>query len=148
MEPVGVEPTIVHVAAFPIAYSPICNWWEGWESNPLTQRERIYSPPRLSDFAAYPYDLLIRRVYSKSYHWERALTQVIILQLPRISPEGVTLYIYTLFGCPSGARTQDTAVNSRMLVPTELRGNIKGFLFSYLIYYNIFFLKNQERFFA
>ena len=27
-------------------------------------------------------------------------------------------------GCPSGARTQDTAVNSRMLVPTELRGNI------------------------
>ena len=28
-------------------------------------------------------------------------------------------------GCPSGARTQDTAVNSRMLVPTELRGNIR-----------------------
>ena len=28
------------------------------------------------------------------------------------------------YGCPSGARTQDTAVNSRMLVPTELRGNI------------------------
>lgn len=30
-------------------------WWGGWESNPLTQRERIYSPPRLSDFAASPY---------------------------------------------------------------------------------------------
>ena len=29
------------------------------------------------------------------------------------------------YGCPSGARTQDTAVNSRMLVPTELRGNIR-----------------------
>lgn len=27
-------------------------WSEGWESNPLTQRERIYSPPRLSDCAA------------------------------------------------------------------------------------------------
>ena len=91
---------------------------------------------------------LIRRVHSKSCHSGRALTQVIILQLPSTTPEGVTLYICTLFGCPSGARTQDTAVNSRMLVPTELRGNIKGFLFSYLIYYNIFFLKNQERFFT
>lgn len=30
-------------------------WWEGWESNPLTQRERFYRPPRLSDFAALPY---------------------------------------------------------------------------------------------
>ena len=91
---------------------------------------------------------LIGRVHSKSCHSGRALTQVIILQLPPITPEGVTLYICTLFGCPSGARTQDTAVNSRMLVPTELRGNIKSFLFSYLIYYNIFFLKNQKRFFS
>ena len=30
-------------------------WWEGWESNPLTQGERFYRPPRLSDFAALPY---------------------------------------------------------------------------------------------
>ena len=27
-------------------------WSEGWELNPLTQREQIYSPPRLSDCAA------------------------------------------------------------------------------------------------
>ena len=90
--------------------------------------------------------MLIRRVYSKSYHWERALTQVIILQLPRISPEGVTLYIYTLFGCPSGARTQDTTVNSRMLVPTELKGNIKSFLFSYIYIITYFFIKIKKDF--
>ena len=33
----------------------IFRWSGGWDSNPLTQRERIYSPPRLSNFAAPRY---------------------------------------------------------------------------------------------
>ena len=58
-------------------------------------------------------------MYSKSYHWERALTQVIILQLPRISPEGVTLYLYTLFGDDSGIRTHITGVRGQFPKPLE-----------------------------
>ena len=49
----------------------------------------------------YPIKLLIRRVHSKSYHSGRALTQVIILQLPNTTPEGVTLCLCTLFNGPS-----------------------------------------------
>ena len=93
-----------------------------------------------------PILLLIGRVHSKSYHSGRALTQVIILQLPNTTPEGVTLYLCTLFGCPSGARTQDTAVNSRMLVPTELRGNIKVFYFLTLYIITYFFWKIKKDF--
>ena len=36
-------------------------WSERWDSNPLTQRERIYSPPRLSNFAALRNYLIIGR---------------------------------------------------------------------------------------
>ena len=47
-------------------------WWGGWESNPLTKKERIYSPPRLSDFAASPYSAvsrvsLLRHITAKNY---------------------------------------------------------------------------------
>ena len=47
-------------------------WWGGWDSNPLTLRERIYSPPRLSNFAASPYSAvsrvsLLRHITAKSY---------------------------------------------------------------------------------
>ena len=53
---------------------------------------------------------LIRRVHSKSYHSGRALTQVIILQLPSITPEDVILYLCTLFGISKGIRTPDFTV--------------------------------------
>lgn len=49
--------------------------------------------------------VLIRRVYSKSYHWQSGLTQVIILQLSTVSAEGVTLYLYTLIGRDVEVRT-------------------------------------------
>ena len=92
--------------------------------------------------------MLIRRVHSKSYHSECALTQVIILQLPfKTTPEGVTLYICTLFGSPDGNRTRDNAVTGRCdnLFTTELYF-VRFFIFLH-IYYIIFFLFFQKRFF-
>lgn len=59
----------------------------------------------------------------------RALGMLVCFQI--FFSVGITNYLIQTadpiraFGCPSGARTQDTAVNSRMLVPTELRGNIR-----------------------
>lgn len=50
-----VEMTPQHI--YILSMTPLLEgfWWGGWDSNPLTQRERIYSPPRLSNFAASPY---------------------------------------------------------------------------------------------
>ena len=69
---------------------------------PLLQRNEFYRLASLPiDYS--PIKLLIRRAYSKSYHSGRALTQVIILQLPyETTPEGVTLYLYALLAVMMG----------------------------------------------
>ena len=129
-----------------LCFLPFClDKWEGWDSNPLTQWERIYSPPQLSNSTALPYD-----------------ATYIDLQLPnkvlltRLSPQSSYL---TNFYCWSGgggtrthtpkhqflrlaclpfhhapivlswtegARTLDPLINSQMLLPAELRSNIQG----------------------
>ena len=47
---VGIEPTleVLETSVLPLNYTPIIKWWWGTDSNRRTQRERIYSPPRLA----------------------------------------------------------------------------------------------------
>jgi hypothetical protein len=53
---VGIEPTpeVLETSVLPLNYAPIflfmliLKWWRGTDSNRRTQRERIYSPPRLA----------------------------------------------------------------------------------------------------
>jgi hypothetical protein len=53
---VGIEPTpeVLETSVLPLNYAPIFSpmlirkWWRGTDSNRRTQRERIYSPPRLA----------------------------------------------------------------------------------------------------
>ena len=46
---VGIEPTpkVLETSILPLNYAPIQIWW-GRDSNPRTQKERIYSPSRLA----------------------------------------------------------------------------------------------------
>ncbi len=47
---VGIEPTpeVLETSVLPLNYAPLLKWWRGTDSNRRTQRERIYSPPRLA----------------------------------------------------------------------------------------------------
>ncbi len=47
---VGIEPTpeVLETSVLPLNYAPLFKWWRGTDSNRRTQRERIYSPPRLA----------------------------------------------------------------------------------------------------
>ena len=82
--------------------------------------------------------LLIRRVHSKSYHSGRALTQVIILQLPSITPEGVTLYICTLFGSSNGIRTRVAHVKGGCLRPLDYGAILNLFCFALILIIVVF----------
>ena len=60
---VGIEPTlaVLETAVLPLNYTPTLlfifkiKWWREQDSNLRTQRERIYSPPRLANFAIPPF---------------------------------------------------------------------------------------------
>lgn len=85
-------------------------------------RDRTCDLPRMKRMLcqlSYLGILLIRRVHSKSYHSGRALTQVIILQLPSATPEDVILYICTLFGSSNGIRTRVAHVKGGCLRPLD-----------------------------
>ena len=88
----------------------------------LSRSERVFS--RLSLRAIY---YLSDFAVNGNEALSRALGMPVCFQIFFLV--GITNYLIQTadpiraFGCPSGARTQDTAVNSRMLIPTELRGN-------------------------